>query len=112
MRLAYKDLSVHYRLSMPAAKITESGVVYAGPCIFHGFLLGTDGVNDPTITIYDNASAASGQEVVPTQTFDASALGLNGVTGIYQLCDNGIYIEITCAGAVEIIPQYAPCIDK
>jgi hypothetical protein len=88
-------------------KKTSSGIVYTGPCIFRGFLLGTDGVNDPTITIY-NAVTAAGEEVIPTCSYDASALGLNGVTGIMQYCENGLYLEITCAGSVEVVPQYSP----
>jgi hypothetical protein len=97
-----------YRLSVKPVKKTASAIVYTGPCIFHGFLLGTDGVNDPTITVYNNISAA-GEEVVPTTVFDASALGLNGVSGMYALCTIGIYIEIASAGTCEAVVQYAPC---
>jgi hypothetical protein len=66
-------------------------------------------VNDPVITVY-NGLDNSGGEIVPTCTYDASALGLNGVTGIDPgiYCDVGLYIEITCAGAVEVVPHYAP----
>ncbi len=97
-----------FRLSVKPAKKTASGAVYTGPCIFHGFLLGTDGTNDPVITFYDN-TAASGSEIVPTATYDASLLGLNGATGMYQYCAAGIYVEITCTGAVEVVTQFAPC---
>lgn len=90
----------------PSTK-TASGLVCGGPCIFQGFVLGTDGTNDPTITLYNNV-AASGQEVVPTTTYDASALGLNGATGFHQWCDTGLYIAITCAGTVEVSVQYIP----
>ena len=90
-------------------KLTGSGVAYTGACIFRGFLLGTDGANDPTITPYNN-TAASGDELVPTCTYDASVAGLNGVTGLSPgiYCDKGIYIEITCAGAVEVSVILAP----
>jgi hypothetical protein len=87
---------------------TTSGIVYAGKCIFQGFLVGTDGVNDPEIAFYDNASAASGTKVVPTNTYDASLLGLNGVTGMHQYCENGLYVNISCAGTCEVIPLYIP----
>ena len=84
-------------------KITESGIAMAGPGIFCGVLVGTDGTNDPTITIYDHASTTSGTEVMPTTTFDASALGLNGfMPGFGILCQNGLYVEISCAGTVEV----------
>jgi len=94
-------------LSKEPTKFTASGIVCTGPCVFMGFLLGTDGVNDPVITLY-NGTDNSGQEIVPTCTYDASAYGLNGCTGIHQYCDKGLYVEITCAGTVEVVIQYAP----
>ena len=87
-------------------KKTASGVVIAEPCIFGGFLLGTDGVNDPTVTVYDNTSAASGEELAPTTEYDASVLGLNGAIGFSVVAKNGIYIEITTAGSCEITVLY------
>ena len=87
--------------------VTASGLVYTGPCLFGGYVLGTDGVNDPTITIYNN-TAGSGQKVIPTATYDASALGINGATGLRQNCNNGLYVAITCAGSVEVVIQYTP----
>lgn len=93
--------------SQKPTTLTASGLVNSGPCIFHGFTLGTDGTNDPAITIYNNI-AASGQEVVPTATYDASLLGLNGATGFNQWCDTGLYVAITCAGTVEVAIQYVP----
>jgi hypothetical protein len=94
-----------YFLSAPASKKTSSGLVVAGTSIFHGFLIGTDGINDPVITIYDNTKA-EGEEIVPTATYDASQLGINGVTGVNMVCVNGIYVSITCAGACEVVVQY------
>ena len=98
---------MHNMLSAEPAKKTASALICTGPCVFRGFLLGTDGVNDPVITIFNNTEA-SGEEVIPTCTYDSSALGLNGVTGIMQYCDKGLYLEITCAGTVEVVPQYTP----
>ena len=96
-----------HKPSRPPAVKTASGLVYSGPCILHGFLLGTDGVNDPVITVYNN-TAASGEEAIPTATYDASALGLNGATGMKMYCDLGLYVEIACAGSVEVNVMYAP----
>jgi len=90
-------------------KLTASGIATSDPCNLRGMLIGTDGANDPTITVYDN-TAASGDEVVPTATYDSSALGLNGVTlpGDGARCENGIYVEITlAAGAVEVVIYYS-----
>ena len=92
-------------LSKEPTKFTASGVVHTGPCVFMGFLIGTDGVTDPVITIY-NGTDNSGEEIVPTCTYDGSAYGLNGATGLHQYCDKGLYIEIT--GSVEVVMQYAP----
>lgn len=94
-------------LSKQPSKKTANALIHTGPCVFHGFLLGTDGVNDPSITFYDNVLAA-GEEIVPTCTYDASALGLNGATGMNIYCENGIYLEIACAGTVEVVPQFSP----
>jgi len=71
--------------------------------------VGTDGLNNPTVTIYDNTSAA-GNEVVPTAEYDASVLGMNGGLGVQVLCVNGLYVEISFAGAgaTEVVVYWAP----
>lgn len=94
-------------MSKPPVVKTASGVVRTGSCIFQGLLIGTDGVNDPTVTLYNN-TAASGDEVVPTATYDASALGLNGLTGVNVWCDKGLYVEIACSGDVVVVIFYSP----
>ena len=88
------------------SKKTVSGVIITGESHFFGFTLGTDGINDPTVTLYDN-TAASGDEIVPTTTYDASALGLNGMLlGNPLYCANGIYVELSAAGTKEIVIYY------
>jgi hypothetical protein len=87
-------------------KVTSSSVVSTKQCILFGMLLGLDGANDPTITIY-NGTDNTGTELVPTNDYDASALNLNGLTIPYgKKAYNGIYVEITCAGAVEVVIDY------
>jgi len=98
---------VHKVLSTIPTLHTASGIVRTGPCVFQGFLLGTDGIYDPVITIY-NGIDNTGAPIVPSATYDASAYGLNGVTGMNQYCDVGIYIEITCTGTVEALVQFTP----
>jgi hypothetical protein len=78
-------------------KLGASGIVISRPCRLKNFLIGTDGTNDPEVTIY-NGTTASGQEIVPTNTYDASALGINGAVGLDIKCPDGIYVAITCAG--------------
>lgn len=96
-----------WELSIPPVAATASGLVYSGACILHGYLVGTNGVNDPEVTIYDN-TAASGNEAIPTCTYDASLLGMNGATGLKVRCKNGLYLAITCAGAVEVTVFFTP----
>jgi len=93
--------------SLPPVVKTATGLVYSGKCMLHGFLIGTDGVNDPTITVYNNTEE-SGDEAIPTCTYDASQLNLNGATGLKVYCDKGLYISISCSGAVEVVLFYAP----
>jgi hypothetical protein len=87
-------------------KLSSSGMAYTGECILTHMLIGTDGVNDPTITIYDGVDN-TGIEKVPTTSYDASALGLNGFTLSFPFeFKTGIYVEITCGGTVEVICGY------
>lgn len=89
-----------------SSKKTSSGIVFTGNCVFAGFLLGTDGTNDPVVTIYDGTDT-TGTEIVPTATYDASALGVNGYTPLAPIeCHTGIYVEITCSGTVEVVTNY------
>ena len=86
--------------------VTSSQIITSERAVLMGMQLGTDSANDPEITVYDN-TAASGTELVPTTTYDASALGLNGLVIPYdKKAYNGIYIEITCAGTVEVTIDY------
>lgn len=93
--------------------LTASGKITEEPGYLHGFLLGTDGSNDPTVTFYDGISPIQGNEIVPTATYDASALGLNGVTLPDSFnravpFDDGLYCSITlAAGTAEVMVYYS-----
>lgn len=82
-----------------SVKVAASGVLLGGPGFLGGVLVATDGTNDPTVTVFDSASDATGTEILPTTTFDASALGLNGYVGIIDECLKGAYVLIAGAGA-------------
>ena len=87
-------------------KLSASSKVADGPAVLLGMLIGTDGSNNPTITLYDSTDN-SGTEVVPTAEYDATVIGLNGYApGYGKSCKNGIYCEITCAGTVEVSIDY------
>ena len=86
-----------------AVYFNASGILYSSACTLVGFLLGLDGTNDPTITFYNAQSAVSETDIIPTCTYDASALGLNGVMpGAMEIdCPNGIYVEVADLGTGE-----------
>lgn len=88
-----------------AIRFTATGVLYAGPCTLCGFLVSTDGVNDPTITLYNAQAATANTEVVPTTTFEAPTYGLNGfMPGEMQIdCPDGLYVEVANLGTGEAI---------
>ena len=78
---------------------TGNKVVMNNACHFYGIILGTDGVNDPTITVYDNPSTNSGDIVSPPTTFDASALGFNGfVLAKGVRCWQGLTVRCVLGG--------------
>ena len=105
-------------MSMPITFDQAGGAIFTKQCKVTSLFLGLDGVNDPQITIYDNPSAASGKQVLPTTIFDASILGLNGFTlagdaaldfleGIYVLVEasGGGAFGGTLEGTIGVIPK-------
>ncbi len=82
-------------------KIAASALIKTGYSKFVGVLLSTDGTNDPIVTVFDDLSNTAGTEVLPTNTYDASALGLNGAwfghEGAIE-CDVGVYVEVSNLG--------------
>jgi len=82
-------------------KIAASALVKTGYSKLVGVLLSTDTVNDPVITVYDDLTNTVGKEVVPTNTYDASAMGLNGAwfghEGAIE-CRTGVYVAVANLG--------------
>lgn len=66
---------------------------------FGGILIITDGTNDATVALWDNASAASGTEIAPA----IKVAGGDNYGGFLLLrpiyCDNGIYANVSGTGA-------------
>lgn len=82
---------------------TNSGIITRHPAICAGFLLGTDSTNDPTV----GAASPDGLRLIlPTSTYDASALNLNGYQGQWRHCKDGISLTVTCAGTVYVVPLW------
>ena len=81
----------------PKGEYTDDAAASTTSGIFHGILFATDGTYPVTVSVYDNASAASGKELVPTHIVTTSAT--NRISGISIApavrYDNGVYVDIT-----------------
>ena len=85
---------------------TADGVIRADKGILTGVHVITDGTNDATVLLYDNASAATGTEIFKitvTGTDDSIPINLPN-NGVY--CKNGIYADITTAGTMGYIVYF------
>jgi hypothetical protein len=86
--------------------IDSPGIVTSNPAVCTGVLIGMDGVNDITdLTAYAN-NAASGPEVLPTNPYEADYKGLNGALNMRVICNDGIYVDWTSAGSVEVTVHF------
>jgi hypothetical protein len=89
-------------------KMETSGQVTPLRAHLLGFLVGTDGVNDPRFSIH-NGTANTDEEKVPSTTFDASALGANGAMFTFRTpCADGIYFNEEAGANYECIVYYQP----
>ena len=87
--------------------VTASGIIFSGRGLVYDVLIGTDGTNDPIITIYNGLNATNTKEILPTATYDASALGMNGyTTSLGSKVTDGCYSAISCVGACEVIIKW------
>lgn len=82
--------------------VTGTGAVYAGFCVLSGFWINNSAA--ATITLYDNASAASGTILAQWVTTAANQdRSFDSSAGIR--CDNGIYLNVsagTVTGSVRL----------
>ena len=86
---------------------TSSGQVFTGRSSILGMLIGTDGINDPTVILYDGTSD-SGTKKTPSADQPATQEGFFGfMPGDLSIpCTDGIYCKITCTGTVDVIVYY------
>jgi hypothetical protein len=91
------------KISVPV-RLTATGVVMNAPGFLHGVLVGTDGTNTVTITLYDNASAGSGTKLTPAFTV-LGTVGAQMIIFPSVWCKAGIHATIAVAGGgtTEII---------
>ncbi len=80
---------------------TADAAVCTTKGVFYGLWMVTDGTNSVTVTVYDNASAASGRTIFPTTVLptasDDRARSVSFDPPIKY--NNGIYVDITTSGA-------------
>jgi hypothetical protein len=85
---------------------SADAAISALPAYLKGLIVLTDGTNDATVVIYDNASAASGTAlaklIVPGASLSASLhLPQYGI-----IANAGLYADVTGTGAAYIV-QYS-----
>lgn len=76
-----------------AVNVTATGAVAASPTTYRGFSIGSTA--GATVTLYDNASAASGT-VLAQFTLAANGWTSDDITDGLR-CVNGIYLSATAA---------------
>ena len=96
------------RTSILSSSRTTSAAVVSGPGILHGIVVITDGTNNATLNLYDNASAAvAGTYQLP---LNLVALGGSKTTAISFSPPlnfaSGVYVSLTCAGTASYQLNY------
>lgn len=76
-----------------AVNVTATGAVVASPTTYRGFSIGSTA--GATVTLYDNASAASGT-VLAQFTLAANGWAADDITDGVR-CVNGIYMQASAA---------------
>ncbi len=74
--------------------LTADTAVLAKAGYFYGIEVITNGVDDSTVIVYDNASAATGTVIFKAKVAAASNFG-GGIFNIPIEVKNGIYVDIT-----------------
>lgn len=85
--------------SRPVA-VTTTAAVIASPCTYRGFSIGSTA--GATVTLHDNASAASGTVLASFTLAAAGFLHVDVADG--ARCENGIYFTASaaCQGHVRV----------
>lgn len=94
-------------MSINSAKSSDllvaSGAIASGRNYVKGVKILTDGTNAATVTIYDNATAASGKVLYKGTVSGASLAGpLDDFTHMVQ-AENGLYVQLAGTGANAIV---------
>ena len=90
------------------SRLTATATVSTDPVWVGAFIVATDGVNDPVVAAYNDTDAlTAGNRVIPSCTYDASVLGLNGFTlGFMTDFDTALHVTISNLGTGEVMIFY------
>ena len=87
-------------------RIVVSTVIHTVPCFLMKIIIGSDGTNNPVVAAYNEAtnSATAAAMILPSQTYDAISLGINGVVYQYaEYLDTGLYVAIANLGTGSVV---------
>jgi len=91
-------------------RIIESTLIYTGSVFLFSLLIGTDTLNDPVISVHNAVNGdTAANEVVPSSTYDASLLGINGfILHFAKHLDTALYVKIASIGSGSVVADYRP----
>ena len=88
-----------------SGEIDSSQSLYSNRCSLTSLMVYTDGVNDVTVILYDNASEASGDIVAKIPVSGENDYGGRIWPGNGRRCVNGLYAGLDGTGA-SCIAEY------
>lgn len=80
---------------------SSSGIITDGPAKAVSLIAYTDGTNEVTAILYDNASAASGTVLHKIIVLAADKMG--GIVDMEVGADNGIYLELSGTNGTALV---------
>lgn len=86
---------------MTVGELDTGKVILDHPGILMTAIAYTDGSNDATLTIYDNATTVTGTELSYTKVKGTELMG--GETQAYRVAENGITVKLTGTGSSALI---------
>lgn len=89
-------------------RVTSDTLVHTGKGFIFSLLIGGDTINDPVISVHDalNGDTAT-NEIVPSNTYDADALGINGfVLNVAKPFNTGFFIKVANIGSGSVIVDW------
>lgn len=92
----------NYQSSISSGLLAASAVVYAKPCVLTDLAVYTDGTNEVTVTLYDNATTNSGTVIGKVVVPGANKNG-GLIIPIPVRAQNGIYMVLTGTGGSAIV---------